>query len=44
MDMKVLDKVPIDKLNYDTIHGYRNSHRSLKEGHPFECRSDDEYL
>ena len=44
MDMEVLDKVPIEDLNYDTIHGYRNSHRSLKEGHPFERLSDHEYL
>lgn len=40
MDMEVLDKVPMEDLNYDTIHGYRNSHRSLKEGHPFERLSD----
>ena len=44
MDMEVLDKVPMEDLNYDTIHGYRNSHRSLKEGHPFERLSDHEYL
>lgn len=31
-------------MNYDTIHGYRNSHRSLKEGHPFERLSGHEYL
>lgn len=31
-------------LNYDTVHGYRNSHRSLKDGHPFEHLSDHEYL
>ena len=31
MDMEVLDKVPMEDLNYDTIHGYRNSHRSLKK-------------
>lgn len=43
-DMKVLDKVPMEDLNYDTIHGYRNSHRSLKEGHPFERLNDHEYL
>ena len=34
----------MEDLNYDTIHGYRNSHRSLKEGHPFERLSDHEYL
>ena len=44
MDMEVLDKVPMEDLNYDTIHGYRNSHRSLKEGHPFERLSDHDYL
>lgn len=44
MDMEVLDKVPMEDLNYDTIYGYRNSHRSLKEGHPFERLSDHEYL
>ena len=44
MDMEVLDKVPMKDLNYDTIYGYRNSHRSLKEGHPFERLSDHEYL
>ena len=44
MDMEVLDKTPMEDLNYDTIHGYRNSHRSLKEGHPFERLSDHEYL
>ncbi len=44
MDMEVLEKVPMTDLNYDTIHGYRNSHRSLKEGHPFERLDDYEYL
>ncbi|WP_370771559.1 ATP-binding protein [[Ruminococcus] torques] len=44
MDMEILDKVPMEDLNYDTIHGYRNSHRTLKEGHPFERLGDPEYL
>lgn len=44
VDMEVLDKISMEDLNYDTIHGYRNSHRSLKEGHPFERLSDHEYL
>ena len=34
----------MEDLNYDTIHGYRNSHRPLKEGHPFERLNDHEYL
>ena len=44
MDMEILDKIPMEDLNYDTIHGYRNSHRTLKEGHPFERLNDHEYL
>ena len=44
MDMEILNKVPMEDLNYDTIHGYRNSHRTLKEGHPFERLNDHEYL
>ncbi len=44
VDMEVLEKAPMEDLDYDTIHGYRNSHRSLKEGHPFERLSDHEYL
>ena len=44
MDMEVLDKVPMSDLNYDTIRGYRNSHRTLKKGHPFERLDDHEYL
>ena len=44
MDMEVLDKVSMEDLNYETIRGYRNSHRTLKEGHPFERLNDHEYL
>ena len=44
MDMEVLDNVPMEDLNYETIHGYRNSHRTLKEGHPFERLNDRDYL
>lgn len=44
MDMEVLDKVSMTELNYDTIRGYRNSHRTLKKGHPFERLDDHEYL
>lgn len=44
VDMRVLDKVLMDALNDDTIHAYRNSHRSLKERHLLECLIDHEYL
>lgn len=43
-DMEVLDTVSMEDLNYETIHGYRNSHRTLKAGHPFERLDDHEYL
>lgn len=44
MDMSVLDNVPMEDLNYETIQGYRNRHRTLKSGHPFERLNDEEYL
>ena len=44
MDMEILDNVSMTDLNYDTIHGYRNSHRNLKKGHPFERLDDHDYL
>jgi len=44
MDMEVLDDVPIEDLNYETIQGYRNRHRTLKTGHPFERLDDKDYL
>ncbi len=44
MDMEVLDDVPMEDLNYETIQGYRNRHRTLRPGHPFERLNDTEYL
>ncbi len=44
IDMKVLDDIPMEDLNYETIHAYRNSHRALRPGHPFERLDDNEYL
>ena len=44
VDMEVLDDIPMDDLNYETVQGYRNSHRTLREGHPFERLTDSEYL
>lgn len=44
MDMEILDDVPMNHLNSETIQGYRNRHKSLKPGHPFERLSDNEYL
>lgn len=44
MDMEILDDVPMEDLNYETIQGYRNRHRTLKSGHPFERLDTAEYL
>ena len=44
MDMEILDDVPLEDLNYETIRGYRNRHRTLRAGHPFERLNDPEYL
>ena len=44
MDMEVLDDVPLEDLNYETIQGYRNRHQVLNAGHPFERLNNDEYL
>ena len=44
MDMEILEEIPMDDLNIETVHGYRNRHKSLKPGHPFERYSDNEYL
>lgn len=44
MDMVVLEEVPLEELNQETIQGYRNRHRTLKEGHPFGELNDPEYL
>ena len=43
-DMTVLDDALILDLNQDSVRGYRNSHKSLKPGHPFERLDDEQYL
>ena len=43
-DMMVVEAAALADLNMETIRGYRNSHRALKPGHPFERLSDDAYL
>lgn len=44
VDMDILDDAEISDLNIETIQGYRNRHRTLKAGHPFERLDDAEYL
>ncbi len=43
-DMAVLDDFSLEELNQETIQGYRNRHRTLRAGHPFERQSNAEYL
>lgn len=43
-DMTILEDVSLEELNQETIQGYRNRHRTLKEGHPFGKLNDPEYL
>ncbi|MEF9917505.1 MAG: ATP-binding protein [Lachnospiraceae bacterium] len=44
VDMDVLDNAEMSDLNMETLQGYRNRHRILKPGHPFERYDDAEYL
>ncbi|MDD2957170.1 MAG: putative DNA binding domain-containing protein [Lachnospiraceae bacterium] len=44
VDMDVLDDAEMQDLNSETIQGYRNRHRTLKAGHPFERLNDSDYL
>lgn len=44
MDMEMLENIPMEYLNMETVHGYRNRHKSLKYGHPFERLNDEEFL
>lgn len=44
MDMKILEDFTVEQLNMESVHGYRNRHRTLKPGHPWNEKSDEEYL
>ena len=43
-DTKVLDKLGIDSLNFESIHGYRNRYKYSKEGRAWEDLSDNDFL
>ena len=43
-DTKVLDKLGIDSLNFESIHGYRNRYKYSKEGRVWEDLSDNDFL
>lgn len=44
VDMDILDDAEMYDLNNETIQSYRNRHRTLKIGHPFERLDNNEYL
>ena len=43
-DMKVLPDMPLDVLNTETVHAYRNRHIVYRSEHVWERLSDAEYL
>jgi predicted HTH transcriptional regulator len=43
-DMETLDDTPMADLNNESVQGYRNRHRLLKTGHPFDRLDENEYL
>lgn len=44
IDMDILENAEMSELSNETIQGYRNRHRILKPGHPFERLDDVEYM
>ena len=43
-DMKILQDMPLDVLNSETVHAYRNRHMAYRTEHVWERLSDEEYL
>lgn len=43
-DSETLDHLELDVLNPESVHSYRNRHRSLKATHPFGGLDDADYL
>ena len=44
MDMKVIEGLSVNQLNMESVHGYRNRHRSFRPAHPWSDLSDVDYL
>lgn len=44
MDMKVIENLSVNQLNMESVHGYRNRHRSFRPAHPWSDLGDEEYL
>ncbi len=43
-DMKVLSNLPVNILDIETLHGYRNRHMAFKPGHIWEKYDDSKYM
>lgn len=43
-DMKILQDMPLDVLNSETVRAYRNRHMAYRTEHVWERLSDEEYL
>lgn len=43
-DMKILEDMPLNVLNTETVHAYRNRHMAYRREHVWERLNDEEYL
>ena len=43
-DMKIVEQFDLSVINSESLHGYRNYHRTYKPEHVFHRLSDEEYL
>lgn len=44
MDMHIIENMMLEDLNIETVHQYRNRHKSYKPDHIWNSLSDEEYL
>ncbi len=44
MDMHIIENMSLKDLNFETVHQYRNRHKSYKPDHIWNNLSDEEYL
>ncbi len=44
MDTRIIENLTLDQLDLESVHSYRNRHRSFKPGHPWANLSDAVYL
>jgi predicted HTH transcriptional regulator len=44
LDMKIVEQFDLTVINQESLHGYRNYHKSYRPEHVFHRLSDEEYL